>query len=295
LGWDFGALDTHVLEKITPAPAIMDAAARAAYERDGFAVVRGLVPPAELPQLRAVYDGLFETRAGWERGDLFDMIDTAEAGGAMTLPQLAWPSRHAPWLAETQMTRRAHAVAAEVLGPRAEMVWEFATLKPPEIGAPTPWHQDEAFFTVGTPYRVALSCWVALQDVDDVTGCMIYVPGSHREPLLPHQTIGADPRTHGIGVVDPDLSRAVSVPLRAGDAVLHHSRTLHGAGANHSTGPRRALTLEFAVRDRAELIREDFTWNKGKFTYRDERERRSTPLKQRLKRQVKQTLIRLGW
>ena len=162
------------------------------------------------------------------------------------------------------------------------------------IGAQTPWHQDEAFFTVGTPNRVALSCWVALQDTDETTGCMLYVPGSHRGPLLPHQTVGSDPRTHGIGAVDPDVSLAVSVPLRAGDAVLHHSRTLHGAGANQSRGPRRALTLEFAVRDRVARVREEFAWNKGKFTYRDERELKAMPLRQRVKRQIKQTLIRLG-
>jgi hypothetical protein len=288
-------MDTHISGKLAPETAIIGPEERAAYERDGFAVVRGLVPPAELPKLREVYDGLFETRAGWEKGDLFDMIDTAEANGPMTLPQLAWPSRHAPWLAGTQMTRRGHALAAEILGPRAELVWEFAIRKPPRIGAPTPWHQDEASFTVGTPYRVALSCWVALQDVDEVTGCMIYVPGSRHGPLLPHRTVGADPRTHGLVAIDPDLSRAVSVPLRAGDAVIHHSRTLHGAGANRSNEPRRALTLEFAVRDRAELVREDFAWNRKKFTYRDERERRATPLAQRLRRQVRQTLIRLGW
>lgn len=281
--------------EIRRAQAAMDAASRADYERDGFAVVRNLVPPEELPKLRQVYDGLFENKAGWERGDFFDMLDTGEKGGQMTLPQLAWPSKHAPWLAETQMRRRATAIAEEVLGPRAELVWEFAIRKPPKVGAPTPWHQDEASFTVGTPYRVALSCWVALQDTDEVTGCMLYVPGSHRGPLLPHQTVGNDARAHALGAIDPDVTQAVAVPLRAGDAVLHHSRTLHGAGANRSEEPRRAITLEFAVPDKSALIRRDFAWNQGKFTYRDERELSAMPLPQRIKRRVKQTLIKLGW
>jgi hypothetical protein len=257
-------------------------------------VVRNLVPAEELPKLRQVYDGLFENKAGWEKGDFFDMLDTAEKGGQMTLPQLAWPSRHAPWLAETQMRRRRLAIAEEVLGPRSELVWEFAIRKPPKVGAPTPWHQDEASFTVGTPYRVALSCWVALQDTDEVTGCMLYVPGSHRGPLLPHQTVGSDPRRMRSGATDPDVSTAVAVPLRRAMRCCT-IRVRCMARREPVEEPRRAITLEFAVPDKAALIRRDFEWNQGKFTYRDERELSAMPFKQRLKRQIKQTLIRLGW
>ena len=53
----------------------VDPQLRDAYERDGFAVVRELVPAAELARIRTLYDDLFETRAGWERGDFFDMLD----------------------------------------------------------------------------------------------------------------------------------------------------------------------------------------------------------------------------
>ena len=272
----------------------LDANAIAAFERDGFVVARGVVPPEELVPIRELYDRMFESRAGWERGELFDMLDPEDRPDAARLPQLVWPSRHAPWLAET-LTRRNATTLARSLLPGAELVWEFAIMKPPRDGAATPWHQDEASFTVGTPYRTAVSCWIALQDVDEAHGCMLYVPGSHHGLLIDHASVGGDRRAHALAAVDPDISRAVAVPLSAGDAVLHHSRTLHGAGPNTAAGPRRALTLEFAVRDRTMLMRRDFSWNQGKWTARDAREAAATPLATRLRHRLRRMLVRLGW
>jgi hypothetical protein len=284
----------------------LEPSAIAAFERDGFVSVPGVVPPEELARIRTVYDSLFETRAGWDRGDFFDMLDPEDRPEdqpgdqpgdrpvAGRLPQLAWPSRHEPWLGETLTRRNAETVAKSLL-PGAELVWEFAIMKPPRSGAATPWHQDEASFTVGTPYRTAVSCWIALQDVGEAQGCMMYVPGSHRGPLLDHASFGGDKRAHALAAVAPDISGAVAVPLSAGDAVLHHSRTLHGAGPNTAMVPRRALTLEFAVRDRAAMMRRDFAWNRGKWTARDAREAAATPLATRLRQALRRTLIRLGW
>ena len=282
------------IERRVPLVAGLEDTATSAFARDGFVVARGVVPPEELEPLRALYDRLFETRAGWERGDLFDMLDPEDRFERPRLPQLAWPSRQAPWLSGTATWRNAQAAASALL-PGAELVWEFAIMKPPRDGAATPWHQDEASFTVGTPYHVAVSCWIALQDVDERMGCMSYVPGSHLGPLLDHASFGGDRRAHALGAVAPDISRAVPVPLAAGDAVLHHSRTLHGAGPNISAMPRRSITLEFAVPDREQMMRRDFAWNRGKRTGRDEREAAATPLPARLRRGLRRMLVRLGW
>ena len=148
---------------------------------------------------------------------------------------------------------------------------------------------------MGTPYRTAVSVWIPLQDTDESNGCMLYVAGSHREPLLPHESVdGPGRRAHALQAVGVDTSGARPVPLRAGDAVLHHSRTLHAAGPNLSDAPRRALTLEFAVKSDAEMIRRDFAWNYGKRTARDDRAAKSSPLVKRLRRNLRLGLIRLG-
>jgi hypothetical protein len=276
-----------------PVPPRLNFDARTRFERYGFVAMPGVVPPGELPKLRELYDALFAARTGYERGDFFDMLDPEDKPETARLPQLAWPSKHASWLAEAQTRTNAHALANELL-PGCELVWEFAIMKPARNGAETPWHQDEACFTVGTPYRTAVSCWIALQDTDEEMGCMRYVPGTHLGDLVRHASVGGDARAHALVAVEPDVSRAVNVPLRAGDAVLHHSRTLHGAGANTTDRPRRALTLEFAVRDEAAMVREDFEWNRNKWTTRDAREAAAMPLKQRLERRLRRMMVRLG-
>jgi ectoine hydroxylase-related dioxygenase (phytanoyl-CoA dioxygenase family) len=268
------------------------------YDRDGYAVVPGLADPAMVAGLRDIYDQLFENRAGWGRGDFFDML--SEEGNSpapdMRLPQLAWPSRYAPALIDSPLHRAALGIAQQLLGAEAELVWEFAIMKPPRLGAATPWHQDEASFTVGTPYRHAVSIWIPLQDTDAENGCMLYLPGTHLGPLVPHASVdGAGGRSHALHAVGVDGSSGVAVPLRAGDAVLHHSRTLHAAGPNLSDGPRRALTLEFAVKSDAMIVSRDFDWNRGKQTARDERAAKSTPLAQRLRRSVRLGLLRFAF
>ncbi|MDN3563938.1 phytanoyl-CoA dioxygenase family protein [Paeniroseomonas aquatica] len=275
---------------------------RADYDRDGFAVIPGLADAAELAALRQTYDRLFESQAGWGSGDFFDMLavegapgrPAGEAAEALRLPQLAWPSRYAPELAAAPLRLAAEAIGKDLLGPEAELVWEFAIMKPPRVGAPTPWHQDEASFTLGTPYRTAVSVWIPLQDTDAANGCMLYVPGSHRGILLPHESVDAAGRAHALRAVGVDPSRGVPVPLRAGDAVLHHSRTLHSAGPNTSAAPRRALTLEFAVKSKADMVRRDFAWNHGKRTAHAERAARALPVGQRMRQSLRRTLIRLG-
>ena len=267
------------------------------YARQGFAVAQRLVAPAEVVALRDAYDQLFESRAGWAEGDFFDMLSTEEANSGMDrrLPQLAWPSRYAPELASTVLHRAAAELACQILGPQAELVWEFAIRKPAQVGAPTPWHQDEASFTVGTPYRTGVSVWIPLQDTNEANGCMLYLSGSHLGPLLPHESVdGSRRRAHALQAIGVDSTFGVAVPLGAGDAVLHHSRTLHGAGPNLSGGARRALTLEFAVKSKTETLRTDFPWNHGKRTARDERAAQAMPLHQRAMQRLRLGLVRVG-
>lgn len=106
----------------------------------------------EISWLREVYDRLFEQRVGWHKGDFFDFAGPDSPESAPVLPQLLEPSRYEPLLKKTIFRRNAHAIARQLLGPSAKLVFEHAMLKPPRIGAETPWHQDEAFYPVYSNY-----------------------------------------------------------------------------------------------------------------------------------------------
>jgi ectoine hydroxylase-related dioxygenase (phytanoyl-CoA dioxygenase family) len=85
--------------------------------------------------------------------------------------------------------------------------------------------------------------------LDDATvenGCLQYIPGSHRWGLLPKPVIAGD--LDGVREFLNDAQRKqfehpVYAPVKAGEAIFHHSLTLHGSGANTSFKPRRAFVI----------------------------------------------------
>ena len=261
---------------------------RAAFRRDGFVLVENLSTAEEIASLRLLYDRLFSERRGWERGDLFDMVGRDDLDKGLALPQMLSPSRYEPLLRQSRLYSGAFSIARQLLGPHAENMLEHAIMKPSSSAAATPWHQDDAFARRGCGFEESISIWMPLQDVDVENGCLLYVRGSNHGPLYPHRSPGNDPRIHGLEVVStPDLTNCVAVPVPAGGAVIHHSRTLHGAGANASDQPRRAYVLGFAVQSQShKRFARDYPWNLEKITARQEREFQSFPPLKRLMRRM---------
>lgn len=244
------------------------------FRRDGFLSIAAITTAEELDSLRDAYDRLFEEARGWKDGSLFDLADVDRGAAAARSPQLLNPSRFEPLLRDILFRANALAMSRQLLGAKADLVFEHAIRKPPKIGAATAWHQDEAFYAAYTNYR-AITVWMPLQDVSVENGCMLYVPGSHRDALLTHRSIGGDPRIHGLEALDVPTERAVPCPLPAGGATFHDCRTLHCAGPNLSAGPRRAYALGFGVRSAQDTLRVEHPWNTEKRTLRQERERQA--------------------
>ena len=259
----------------------------AAFRRDGYLRVDNLSTRAEIDSLICAYDRLFTEKRGWESGDLFDMVARDDLNKGLSLPQMLWPSRYEPLLRQTRLYENAHSIAQQLLGPKLVNILEHAIMKPPGHGAATPWHQDDAFSRPGTGFVEAISIWMPLQDVDVGSGCMQYIKGSNHGPLFDHRSPNNDPRIHGLELASqPDLTNCVPVPLPAGSAVIHHSRTVHAAGVNTSNHPRRAYILGYSVQSRPhQRMTRDYPWNLEKQTARDERELQAmTPLRRSWRR-----------
>ena len=99
-----------------------------------------------------------------------------------------------------------------------------------------------------------------LQPADQTNGCMSFIPGSHRGPIVTHRSPHGDNRVNGLEAMDFDKSNAVTCPVPAGGATFHHFRTLHGAGGNYSASPRRVLTIGFGIRRANPTIVGTFDW-----------------------------------
>ncbi|MDP9796807.1 ectoine hydroxylase-related dioxygenase (phytanoyl-CoA dioxygenase family) [Catenuloplanes nepalensis] len=220
-----------------------------AYRRDGFLTLPRLADDPEVAWLRGVYDKLFADYAVPETGDYRDIAGRDDAGEPAKLPQIIKPEKYAPELLDSAHFARCRAIASTFLDIPADELdfYGHAILKPPRYGAPTPWHQDEAYMDPKWKWR-GLSIWTPLDGATVESGCLQYIPGGHLNPVLPHHHIDHDDRIEGLMTDEVDDSAAVACPLAAGEAVIHDFRAPHYAGPNQTDQPRRAYVLVFMGR-----------------------------------------------
>lgn len=136
--------------------------------------------------------------------------------------------------------------ASQLLGDVPVRFWHDQLFwKPARQGGVVAWHQDYSYWTRTKPIA-HLTCWCGLDDATKENGCLQYIPGSHQWGLLPKPVIAGE--LEGIrDFLQEDQKKKFDHPqlaeLKAGEAVFHHSLTLHGSGANTSPRPRRAVVI----------------------------------------------------
>lgn len=136
--------------------------------------------------------------------------------------------------------------AYQLLGNKPVRFWHDQIFyKPAKKGGVVAWHQDYSYWTRTKPVA-HITCWCALDDTTQANGCLQYIAGSHKWGLLPKPVIAGD--LHSIRAFlteahQQQFDKAQAVPVKAGEAIFHHSLTLHGSGENTSTNPRRAFVI----------------------------------------------------
>ena len=104
----------------------------------------------------------------------------------------------------------------------------------------SPWHQDLPYWPMNEAR--ALSCWMALDDVDECNGCMQFVPRSHTwGKFEPINLVNAQ----SLFDLVPDRDSKDFMPqvmrMPAGSCTFHHGLTFHYASSNQTGEPRRAM------------------------------------------------------
>jgi hypothetical protein len=222
------------------------------FARDGFVAVEGLLSPGEIGWYREVYERFLSgaIEVGRRRSDLGAGSDPRRPG-VENITQILWPSESRPELLGTAAYTRALAIAREILGEDAAFDFDMLIDKAPLTATPTPWHQDCAYW-IDLPDRRAASCWIALDDATVDSGCLWFVPGSHRRAMRPHRPAG-----RGGGALECDATEAegTPVPIAAGSCTFHHGGTLHASRGNTTRGRRRALVVNFRPQAMVDLER----------------------------------------
>jgi phytanoyl-CoA hydroxylase len=209
---------------------------RLSFERDGFVALRSFVAGDTLSELNANVERFIR--------DVVPRLSPAQAfheqDGA--LKQIQRMGDHDDWFGELFTRGRFRALAELLLqGPVVPKNLQFFD-KPPDSNRATPAHQDGHYFML-TPCR-AVTLWLALTAVDEQTGCLRYVRGSHRRGMREHARTQVLGFSQGITDYPTVLDRRSeeAQPARCGDLLAHDALMIHRADANRSTSrSRRAL------------------------------------------------------
>lgn len=134
--------------------------------------------------------------------------------------------------------------AEQLLGGPVRFWHDQLFSKPARHGGVVAWHQDYSYWTRTTPLA-HLTCWIALDDATTENGCLYYVPGSHKWPLLPITGLAGNMEEVRTVLNEEQLAAFQPVPieLKKGEATFHHALLMHGSYENRSDRPRRASVI----------------------------------------------------
>jgi phytanoyl-CoA hydroxylase len=213
----------------------------ARFATDGFLLLGRFVDDEGLAVLRRTYDEVLARDVGHR------LMGRRSDGAVVSQIQVLKPEELFPELWETTFFSQGRRLAAQLLATPEDALRGFShlTYKQPVTGRDTPWHQDEAYWLgpeLQTHEPQAVTFWITLDEASSTSGCMSFIPASHGR-TVPHVFI--DDETSGLMVENPDTESALECPMRAGEASVHHCRSVHRATANTSAHQRRAWSLEF--------------------------------------------------
>jgi phytanoyl-CoA hydroxylase len=134
-------------------------------------------------------------------------------------------------------------LATQLAGVDGIRIWHDQALIKPAWGNPTAWHLDNPYWSFSS--RDAISIWVALDDVTKDNGCLYFIPGTHKSAT--YANVGIGQNISDLFTAYPQWAQheAVAGEMKAGACSFHNGLLAHGAGANMTPRPRRAMTCAY--------------------------------------------------
>ena len=224
----------------------------AAFERDGYIVVRNMVPQQRCGELRRIAtDHLIQLIAPIEYevvvgypGAPTNMSSPGSDASRRLLQAFARDEAYRLWALDPEVKR----ILACLLQTKENLFLSQChhnciMTKEPGYSSVTLWHQDSRYWAFD--YENLVSVWLALGKEDETNGCLRVIPGSHKLDL-------DSGRFDASIFLRPDLSenkllidQAVTVELDPGDVLFFHSRLFHAAGRNPSDETKFSVVFTY--------------------------------------------------
>ena len=149
-------------------------------------------------------------------------------------------------------------VVEGILGPDILIYGVEFFIKEPRTRAMVTMHQDLTYWGFGAIDGM-VTAWLALSPATPASGCMEFVAGSHKNPILPHAATFAEDnllsRGQEIAVEVPQADRTPIV-LQPGEMSLHHGLMIHGSGPNTTDDRRIGAVVRYCAPQIAQQVAE---------------------------------------
>lgn len=201
----------------------------ARYEADGFVFPVPVMPATEAAAHRATLEAAEAKAAAMGRSEVFRRYSNTVL----------------PFVDQITRARSVTDKVAELLGPDLLVLECSFFIKEPNTPNFVSWHQDLHYW--GLEGDEEVTAWVALSPVTRESGCMRFVPGSHKTVAEHRDTFHQDNLlTRGQEIaVEVDDADAVDVVLAPGEMSLHHGQLFHASDPNRSPDRRIGLAIRY--------------------------------------------------
>lgn len=234
-----------------------------AYHRDGFIIVRGLVPQKEVEEIRRHTEDLMYGRIAIE-GVEPPSPGLSKAQKAQHFLRIHMLHRKHELHERYLLQPRILDVLEALIGPDVLALQTMLFLKPPGREGQG-FHQDSYY--IPTYPDTLIGAWLAVDRADEKNGCVWVIPGSHHEPVYPDKhKIGqnhTDGSIRGLSVIEgasaTDEALNGLAPIAAkykgqempavmdpGDVMFFHGHVLHRSHENKTPDRfRRAFVSHY--------------------------------------------------
>lgn len=218
----------------------------AQFARDGYVLARGLISPAEVEEIRALFTQMHaEGVPGYyEPSKPRDGVENPE-DPLFKYPRVMMPHRFNARAKHYMLHPRVIEHLTALFGMEPVATQSMFYFKPPGARGQA-LHQDQFYLLVepGT----CIAAWTAIDDCDAENGAMYIVPKSNDGPVVCPKVADRNESYTSHFVPVPKGHKAELVEMKAGDTLFFNGSLIHGSGPNRSkTRFRRSFISHYAA------------------------------------------------
>ena len=219
----------------------------AQFEAQGYFIVRQVISRDDAMQVKGTIRNhilMPDADTGGDQHDPMDPMGNSPAARAARFRKLGNYCVQSPVIWHTVDTNpRVVSIARHFLGDNILMKYNSCFLKPALTGSATPWHQDNGLWRDGE--TEPFNFWMAIDPATRANGCLQFIPGTHREPIVPHvlyaDSIHGELPRESVEAMKKKHGGVHYIELEPGDMVCWHSNLYHYSPVNTSPNSRIAV------------------------------------------------------